>query len=564
MGITPVRILVSLIEAMSVFLVISYVYCWSPGLPPLKAEPLRSRSKWNLYLHFTAMTILGTYLGIRLEGGAIANTRAVGAVLSGMIGGPWVGVWVGLTAGAHRVWLGGITAVSGALATAFEGLLGGLVRMRLAKKPEQLMSWRTAAAVTAVGEIVHQCFLLGLSRPMGVAWPIVKLIALPMIFANTLGAALFMVVLRDRQEVYDSIGAASSAFALTVAKRTLSIMAKGFGTPEVAVEMANIIQEETGVGAVAVTDVDKILAFVGLGADHHRAGQPISTLQTDNGSNGDEALLAEGEHEQFACLASDRCPLASRVVVPLQIDGNLIGTVQLFEPEERRFRVLNRAVTEGIGALLSSQLLVSRYQEQKNLLVVSELKLLQAQVNPHFLFNSLNTVIAVTRTDPERARELLVHLSNFFRNNLKRRKDVSTLEEELNHVSSYLEIEKARFQDRLVVETDIDPSLLGLRMPTFTLQPLIENAVRHGISTTMNEGMARIRAYRKGEQVFIDIEDNAGNYVRPDGDGGGLGMKIVDKRIKNLLGAEYGITVHCIPQELTRVTVRLPVDGLPH
>jgi two-component system LytT family sensor kinase len=79
----------------------------------------------------------------------------------------------------------------------------------------------------------------------------------------------------------------------------------------------------------------------------------------------------------------------------------------------------------------------------------------------------------------------------------------------------------------------------------------------------MNEGIARIRAYRKGDRVLIDIEDSAGAFVPPGDDSGGLGMKIVDKRIKNLLGDEFGVTVHCVPQELTRVTVHLPAGGVP-
>jgi two-component system LytT family sensor kinase len=218
---------------------------------------------------------------------------------------------------------------------------------------------------------------------------------------------------------------------------------------------------------------------------------------------------------------------------------------------------MNKSLGKGIGALLSSQLLEARYQEQKNLLVTSELKLLQAQVNPHFLFNALNTIIAITRTDPARARELLVHLSHFFRKNLKRNRDLSTLQEELEHVSSYLEIEKARFADRLVVETVVDPTLLSLELPTFTLQPLIENAIKHGLSATLEKGTARIHAYRRDGLAVIDIEDDAGTWSEPSG-GAGLGMKIVDRRIKDLLGDAYGITISCVPNQLTRVTVQVP------
>jgi two-component system, LytTR family, response regulator len=190
---------------------------------------------------------------------------------------------------------------------------------------------------------------------------------------------------------------------------------------------------------------------------------------------------------------------------------------------------------------------------------VSELKLVHAQVNPHFLFNALNTINAIIRSDPERARELLVHLSHFFRKNLKRSGELSTLAEELEHVGAYLEIEKARFQDRLTVQTGVDPSLLGIRMPTFTLQPLIENALKHGLSTKLSHGTARIRARREDGQAVIEIEDDAGAYVERRGSG--LGMRIVDKRIKALLGDSYGVAVACVPDKLTRVTVRMPAEG---
>jgi two-component system, LytTR family, sensor kinase len=558
-----VHILITLLEGTSVFLVLSYGYCWAPSLPPLKAGPLRPRSKIELYVFFTAVAILGSYLGMREPGGSLANNRAVGSVLAGMLGGPVMGVLVGATAGAHRMFLGGFTAFSGAVATTTEGLIAGLVHLWLSRtRPDRLLNWKTAAIVTCLGECIHMCLVLIISRPFPNALASVKVIGPPMILSNSLGAAAFMRVLQDRQEVYDKIAAASSAFALKVADRTLGLMAKGFGR-DVAVRIASIIREETGVGAVCITDTEKILAFDGLGRDHHVPGGAIASPFTHRAVASRDVIFADGVHEQFACPVTPNCPLHSVVVVPLQLDGKVVGTVQLYEPEAKRFRTINRTLGEGIGALLSSQLVLSRYQEQKSLLVTSELKLLQAQVNPHFLFNSLNTIVAVTRTDAERARELLVHLSNFFRKNLKRSADTATLQEELEHVGSYLEIEKARFGDRLVVETDVDPSLLGLRLPTFTLQPLIENAIRHGISTTLSQGRARIRAYPSGGDVLIDIEDNAGAYVDRGPKHNGLGMKIVDKRIKNLLGDAYGVTVECVPQELTRVRVRVPREGLP-
>jgi two-component system LytT family sensor kinase len=310
---------------------------------------------------------------------------------------------------------------------------------------------------------------------------------------------------------------------------------------------------------VGVTDTECILGWAGLGGDHHRPGRPIASPYTKHAIATNTVVFADGIRQAYDCTVSPTCPLSSVLITPLQVDGTVVGTVQLFEPRGRRFLNMNKSLGEGLGALLSSQLLISRYQEQKSLLVLSELKLARAQVNPHFLFNALNTIISILRRDADRSRDLLIHLSNFFRKNLKRSSDVSTLAEELEHVGAYLEIEKARFEGRLVVETDVDPGLLRVDMPSFTLQPLVENAFKHGLSGMLGEGRVSIRARRVGGAVEVEVEDNAGSWKAPT-DGTGLGMQIVDKRVKNVHGKDYGLSVACTPHEFTRVTLRLPLD----
>ncbi|MFB3916640.1 MAG: histidine kinase [Terriglobales bacterium] len=351
------------------------------------------------------------------------------------------------------------------------------------------------------------------------------------------------------------------AKAFHIAERTLSSLEKGFNQGT-SVELAKTIHEETGVGAVAITDKEKVLAFVGYGSDHHLPGIPIPTEGlTRRAVDEKQVIFIDGAREHFVCPHAQDCPLGSVLIIPLQVDNDVIGTIRLYEPKNKSFLNINKTLGEGITSLLSNQLLVSRYQQQKNLLMMSELKLIHAQINPHFLFNTLNTIIAIIRKDAGRARELLIHLSNFFRKNLKRSEDVSTLQQELDHVSSYLKIEKARFEDRLVVEMDIDPELLELRLPTFTLQPLIENAVKHGISNMLDQGVARIRAYRQNGLAIIEIEDNAGTFSEANRANDGLGITLVDRRIKNLMGSAYGTSVTCVPNELTRVTIRMPAEG---
>ncbi len=552
------KLLFSLIQAMSFFLFVAYVYCKSPAFKPLTNESLRARHKLFLYLFFSAISIMGTYLGLPVQG-AIANTRAIGPVLAGIIGGPILGTAVGLTGGLHRYFVGGFTGLACGLSTTTEGLIGGLVHLYLVRRdaPEQVFNPRIAFATTVFAEATQMAIILLVARPYAGALALVKVIALPMIAASALGAAVFMSILRDRRNMYDKVGAASSARALRIAERTLSLLGKGFSR-EVAPQIAEIIHQETGVGAVAVTDAEKVLAFVGHGSDHHLVGEPIASELTLQAIAERSVKFADGVNDRYKCRLSRTCPLGSVLVVPLLVDDAAIGTIKLYEPAHRRFLSINRTLGEGLTALLSDQLLRSRYQEQKSLLVMSELKLARAQVNPHFLFNSLNTIMAMLE-EGSRPHSLLNHLSNFFRANLKRSNDLSTLEEELEHVNAYLEIEKARFEDRLAVEVDVDPSLLQLQVPTFTLQPLVENAIKHGISDMLAPGVARIRAYRQNGIARIDVEDNAGAFQERRGACDGLGIRIVDKRVRNLLGQGSGVTVSCIPNRLTRVSVEVPL-----
>lgn len=554
------EILFRLTQAMSVFVVIAYIYCKSPIFRSLTMDSIRMRDRLYLYFVFSGLSIMGTYMGVPVQD-AIANTRAIGPVLAGIIGGPLLGTAVGFTGGLHRFFLGGFTAFSCGLSTTLEGTFGGMVHLYLYRKnrSENLFDPKVAFITAFFAEIVQMGIILLTARPYANAVTLVQMIALPMILSNAVGAALFMSIIRDQKNMVDRVAAVSSTKAFKIAERTLNILARGING-DAAVALAEIIHQETSVGSVAITDKEKVIAFIGQGSDHHKPGDPIESLFSKAAIRDNKVIFADGERERYNCPLSDKCPMNSVLVVPLHIDNDVIGTIQLFEPRNKRFLNMNKTLGEGITRLLSNQLLLARYEMQKNLLVQSELKLLQAQVNPHFLFNSLNTIIAVLRVDAARCKELLIHLSNFFRKNLKRGSDLSTLAEELDHVNSYLQIEKARFDDRLTVEIDIDPSLLKMIVPTFTLQPLVENAFKHGISHAMGQAIARIRVFRTEEGAFIEIEDNAGVFQEKEMDDG-HGIKIVDKRLKGHFGGQSGVTISCVPNEVTRVTVKIPPGG---
>lgn len=555
-------LIISLIQQLSVFLVIAYLFSKTPIFRPLVSISVSLPHKVVIYIVFSGFCIMGTYFGLEVQG-AIANTRAVGAVLGGLLGGPVVGLLVGLTGGIHRYSLGGFTDLACMISTTLEGLMGGLLHLYLVKKRniEGLFSPWLACFITLAAEAMQMGVILLIAKPFDQALALVTVIAPPMLIANSLGAALFMHMIRDQKAMFDKFSSAFSAKAMLIAERTVGIAAKGLNQQS-AQRIADIILEETKVGAVAVTDKQKVLAFSGLGHEHHVVGRAICSDLTLNAINESKVVFADGINLPYRCSIDKNCKLGSAIVIPLRIgDGEVVGTIKLYEPKHKLFLNINKTLGEGIAKLLSNQILFGQFLEQKRLLTESELKLIHAQINPHFLFNALNTISAVTRSDPDKARELLLNLSHFFRKNLKRSADITSLDEELKHMESYLTIERARFGDRLTVEIEIPAAYRNLMLPCFTLQPIIENAIKHGTSQLLEQGVIKVSAQAEADYLCLSVVDNAGLYQQPqenDKDNG-LGLDIVDKRIKNQFGPNFGLDIECQPQIKTCVSIRLPL-----
>ncbi len=554
-------ILINLLKEIAIFLVIAYLFSKTPVFKLLLTKDFSLRDYFTLYVLFSTMSIIGTYFGIPTKG-AIANNRVIGAVIAGLIGGPALGFSVGATAGIHRYFLGGFTAFSCGLSTTIEGLFAGLVHQYFFNKSkhERVFDPDVAFLTTLIAEILQMIIIIVISRPIEDAISLVKVIALPMIISNSLGTALIMSLFRDQRYNYDKIGSIYSKQALRIAKRILGELNKGINRNS-AEKIANILLEETSVASVAITDRENILAFVGVGEDHHIAGYPIASNLTKKAIKENKIVFIDGSNEYYHCPISENCKLSSVLVVPMRIKDEVIGTIKLYGQKNKSFFKINKTLGKGIAEIVSNQLLAVRYEHQKNLLTKAELNLIQAQINPHFLFNAINTIVAINRRNPNKAIDLLIHLSNFFRKMLKRNEDLSTIKEELDHVNSYLEIEKARLEDRLTIKTDIDSNLLDAKIPTFSLQPLVENAIKHGIADLISNGKVEIRIFRNDGYLQIDIEDNAGIYNEKKGKNG-LGIRIVDKRIKNLVGSDYGVYMHCETDLKTIATILLPAGGI--
>lgn len=190
-------------------------------------------------------------------------------------------------------------------------------------------------------------------------------------------------------------------------------------------------------------------------------------------------------------------------------------------------------------------------------------------MHPHFLFNALNTIVSLVRTRTEKARELLIKLASFFRYSLRTDDGSIPLEEELAHVDAYLAIEGARFGSKLQVVRRIDPASLSYPVPAFTLQPVVENAIKHGLQPKAHGGRIEIEVTSLPEEVAVTIQDN-GVGISPEeldkvflpgyGRGNGLGLSIVNERLKGLYGPEYGVHVTRVPGQGTKVVLHFPKE----
>jgi two-component system sensor histidine kinase AlgZ len=189
----------------------------------------------------------------------------------------------------------------------------------------------------------------------------------------------------------------------------------------------------------------------------------------------------------------------------------------------------------------------------------AELKALRMQIDPHFLFNSLNSISALTSTDPQQARTMTTTLADFFRKSLSYgAKRTITLKEELSLLDDYLAIEKIRFGKRLTVEKRIDAGSLAAHVPPLLLQPLLENAIKHGIANSLDGGTIVIASQTKNDRLFITVE-NPMEDDAPKGKGAGMGMEIVRKRLQTIYGNDSDLR-HTAAEGTFSVIIFFPID----
>lgn len=557
MDIGNFHIILSLMGDMALIALVAYLIGRSSFIANCVNQPLNTRNWLALTVIFSVLSILGTYNGIPIEG-ALANTRLIGTLMSGIMGGPIVGLSVGSISGLHRYLVGGFTAEACGVAAALGGLFAGIVRQKIGINN---MTWKTAGAIALIAELMQKVMVMLVAKPFEAALALEKAIAIPTTLVSVFGTVAFMFIIKDIQSQQQAHSAKAAELALKIASKTLLHLRHGLNTQS-ATETAKIIYELTKADAVSISDRETVLGFIGKGADHHRIGEPIITESTKR-VNAEGVLIVIHSHEERGCPVAD-CPLRSGVVAPLFSQGAVVGTIKLSRVQTGEVNEMDIELARGIAQLLSVQIELAEIDKQKKMREKAELKALRAQMNPHFLFNTLSIIMSLCRTKPEMARDLIEHLSIILKYSFAKRGDFVTIEEELEKVKSYLEIAKTRFGSRLIIETNIADEVLKTRLPVLSIQPLVENAVQHGLFPKLTQGKLVITASKQGDIVEIAVVDN-GIGIEPDkleqlfsAEAEGIGVQNVHLRLQGFYGEQFGLMLESLPGSGTKAVIRIP------
>ena len=223
-------------------------------------------------------------------------------------------------------------------------------------------------------------------------------------------------------------------------------------------------------------------------------------------------------------------------------------------------------LADGLAHLLSVQIQLAEGDNQKKMREKAEFKALQAQINPHFLYNTLNTIMSFCRTNPETARVLLVHLATLMQRCFDNRTEFISLKNEMDGIVAYLEIAKVRFGSRLSVDIDIDPALGEAQIPPLTLQPLVENALEHGLFPKVSDCRLSITGQLTDRGITLRIKDNGVGIPAEKLNGlmtesERIGLKNVSQRLRSLYGEKYGLSLLSQPGGGTQAVIQIPFES---
>lgn len=458
---------------------------------------------------FSIFSIISNYTALAVDG-SYANIRTITIVSGGVLFGPVIGIVTGLISGVHRylIDVGGVTSLPCLISSICAGIISGFIY----KKVEKRYRWIAGIGAGVFSETITMVLIWTLSKPHSLGVDIVSKIGFPMIAAQASVGALVLFV-QSVEEDKERIAASQAKLALDIANKTLPYFRQI--NSESLNKVCAIIRQDIQSDAVSITDTKYILAYSGLGEEFYNIQHEIITPETHHAIESGEIVIRNHHYTEKTDL------LKSAIIIPLKVENKVTGTLKIYYKTPNKITYTVQVLAEGLSQIISTLMEVSRVDEMKQMASRAELKALQTQINPHFLFNALNAIASSIRLDPNRARELIINLSEYLRFNLELSSEFIDVYAELKQVQAYIEIEKARFGDKLNVSYDIDD--VKVQIPSLILQPLVENAIVHGILKNKSKGHLKISIKDQGEMVRFCVED----------DGVGIDQAVLDELAEN-------------------------------
>ena len=474
------------------------------------------------------------------------NTRVIGAMAAGLLGGPVVGLYASLIGAVYAYVFSSpqVFAMAAAFSTMMFGLLGGGFYPYFQRGKWKYMDLFLLACFAEVCDMV--C-LLRFAAPVQMALNSIFEISVPMILINSVGILIFISSFDTVFMFQDIESSRQLQRASELAGRCLPLFHEGIGSRENMQRLSETMLSETDWAGVMITDRQEIIA------DSQKEAAKSARFGTGIPDVGKKAMQS-GEVEVMY-----KVPVASPwyevmkdyslVASPFVIRNRAIGCLIVWVKKKWVLQQSELKILQNLTTLSSYQIALAELEQQSAMRQKAEFKALQFQVNPHVLFNALNTISCVCREEPERARELLVTLASYFRYNLNYDAYMVPLEEELEHVQDYLEIEKARFEENLAVTFDV-PDCMDIEIPTLILQPIVENAVRYGINRA-GKRIVNICVQEKADGFLVRIcdegkgipEEILQKLANDEPIGTSIGLSNVHKRMKSLYGEENGLHI---------------------
>lgn len=571
---------VILFERLGLLLVLAFLLTRIPVFRSLLDRELTVRTTLLYALIFGLFGIAGTTVGVVFEGGTVlsrnwvltledhqtlVSSSLVAVVIAGLLGGPSVGLGAGVIAGGHLFVLGGVGWLANSFVNPLTGLLAGWTARFFSQ--ERVISPMKALFIGVFPPILQMGLLLVFSPQPEETVALVDAIGVPLVLSNSVAIAVFTAMIGAALKEKEREAALETRRALTIAEEALPYL-KSESPVEMAQGIAELLYKRLQVAAVSVTNHEEVLAHIGLGDDHHRQGDPLLTHLSRQAIRTGQVKVAHSRDE-IQC-QNPRCPLEAAIIIPIMQANEITGLIKFYFRKAQHIRPVELVLAQGLGQLISNQLNVVEAEKLKTLIRDAELRNLQAQINPHFLFNTLHIIATLFRTDPERARYITVRLGNYMRFNLQLASaSLIHLEKECEHLKAYIEIVQARFAGRLTI---CFPSVKGMDkalIPPSTIQPLVENSIQHGLKNVLNGGKVDIEMKRINGKVRIAVRDNgcgfppdlidrAGRTPLISKRGGGTGLYNVNQRLIGLLGEAARLRVRNLPFGGSEVAFHIP------